>query len=317
MPYTRSTTIGFQRELLPNLALTVDYLHQDGIDQLISVNLNAGRRATTNSASAITRRYQTLGQVIQNTFVPVDTKFFNDQPFSTVNVTNVTTRLNEGRTKYDALQVSLDKRLNRGLQFKAAYTLSKGRGNTSANGTPAPNFQLLDDLRLDADEGPTAFDRRHNFVFSGFYEIPRTRGLIFSGVVRGLSGTPFTIIDSRIDADQNGINFDPLPAGSYTGRRTFQNGETLTFEFENEGGRNGARNPGFFSTDLRLAYRFKITERLNTDFSFDIFNVTNRTNFDNVSGDLQGGANTSYLVPTIISPNAAPRTLQFGFRVSF
>jgi hypothetical protein len=317
MPYTRSTSIGFQRELAPNLALTVDYLRQDGIDQLITANLNAGTRANTTSTSAITRRYRTLGEVIQNTFVPVDTKFFNDQPFSTVAVTNVTTRLNEGRTKYDALQVSLDKRLSRGLQLKASYTLSKGRGNTSGNGVPSPNFQLLDDLKLDLDEGPTAFDRRHNFVFSGFYEIPRTRGLIVSAVVRGLSGTPFTIIDSRIDADQNGINFDPLPAGSYSNSRTFPNGETLTFDFDNEGGRNGAVNPGFFSADLRLAYKYDITERIKAGFTFEIFNLTNRTNFDNVSGDFQGGVNTNYLMPTIISPNAAPRTLQLGFRVSF
>ncbi len=317
MPYTRSTTIGFQRELLPSLALTVDYLHQEGIDQLITANLNAGTRANTGSASAITRRYRTLGEVIDNTFVPVDTKFFNDQPFSTVNVTNVTTRINEGRTKYDALQISLDKRFSRGLQFKTSYTLSKGRGNTSGSGVPAANFQLLDNLNLDLDEGPTAFDRRNNFVFSGLYEIPRTRGLIVSAVVRGLSGTPFTIVNSRIDADQNGINFDPLPAGSYTGSRTFPNGETLTFTFDNEGGRNGALNPGFFSADLRLAYKYDITERIKAGFTFEIFNLTNRTNFGGVSGDFQAGANANFLVPTAISTNAAPRTLQLGFRVSF
>ncbi|HEX5085430.1 MAG TPA: TonB-dependent receptor [Blastocatellia bacterium] len=317
MPYTRSTSIGFQRELLPNLALTVDYLHQSGIDQLISVNLNAGTRANTNSTSAITRRYRTLGEVIDNTFVPVDTKFFSDQPFSNVNVTNVTTRLNEGRTKYDALQVSLDKRLERGLQFRVSYTLANGRGNTSGNGVPAANFQRLDDLNLDLDEGPTAFDLRHNFVFSGFYEIPRTRGLIVSGVVRALSGAPFTVFDSRIDADQNGINADPLPAGNYSNSLLFPNGETLSFNFENKGGRNGARSPGFLTADLRLAYKYNITERINAGFTFDMFNIANRTNFNVPSGDFQGGANSNFLVPTIISPNSTPRTLQLGFRVSF
>jgi hypothetical protein len=314
MPYSRSFTIGFQRELLPNLALTVDYLHQDGIDQLISANLNAGLRADTNPATVPTRRYTTLGEVIDNTFVPVDTKFFRDQPFSTAVVNNVTTRLNLGRTKYDAMQFSLERRFSRGLQFRASYTFANGRGNTGGNGTPAATFQRFDALNLDLSNGPTDFDRRHNFVFSGFYEIPRTRGLIVSTVVRGLSGNAFTIFNSRIDADQNGINTDPLPAGNYTGSFTFKNGETMTFDFENKGGRNGARNPGFFLADLRLAYKFKITERINTGFTFEMFNITNRTNFAGPSGDLN---NASFLVPTSINTNSMPRTLQLGFRVSF
>jgi Carboxypeptidase regulatory-like domain/TonB dependent receptor-like, beta-barrel/TonB-dependent Receptor Plug Domain len=318
MAYTRSVSAGFQRELAPSLALTVDYIHTDGIDQLISANLNATTRTGTSSTAALApRRFATLGQVIQNTFVEVDTKFFNDQPFSNAAVNNVTTILNEGRTKYDALQIALDKRLSRGLDFKLSYTLSKGRGNTSGNGVQAAGFQLLDDLRLDLSEGPSAFDRRHNFVFSGYYEIPRTRGLIVSGLVRSLSGTPFTLIDSRVDADRNGINNDPLPAGNFTNSRTFPNGETLTFNFENEGGRNGARNPGFLTGDLRVAYKYNITERINAGFTFDIFNIANRTNFDGPSGDFQGGVNPNFLLPTIISPNSTPRTLQLGFRVSF
>ncbi len=317
MPYTRSLTIGFQRELLPNLALTVDYLHQDGIDQLISASLNAGRRANPDldtEINPITRRYNTLGEVIDNAFVPVDTQFFRDQPFSTSVVNNVTTQLNLGRTKYDAMQVSLERRFSRGLQFRASYTLANGRGNTSGNGVAAANFQQLDDLNMALNAGPTDFDRRHNFVFSGFYEIPRTRGLIVSTVLRGLSGSAFTIFDSRFDADQNAINADPLPAGNYTGSFTFDNGETMTFDFANKGGRNGARSPGFFLADLRLAYKYKLTERINTGFTFEIFNITNRTNFAGPSGDLN---NASFLVPTSISASSMPRTLQLGFRVSF
>jgi hypothetical protein len=318
MAYTRSVSIGFQREIAPSLALTVDYIHTNGVDQLISANLNATTRTGTASTAPLApRRFATLGQVIQNTFVDVDTKFFQDQPFENAAVNNVTTIINVGRTRYDALQISLDKRLSRGMYFKTSYTLSHGRGNTSGAGVQAAGFQLLDDLRLDLSEGPSAFDRRHNFVFSGYYEIPRTRGLIVSGLVRALSGTPFTIIDSRVDADQNGINNDPLPAGNFSNSRAFPNGETLSFSFENEGGRNGARNPGFLTGDLRVAYKYNITERINAGFTFDIFNIANRTNFEGPSGDFQGGVNTNFLVPTIISPNSTPRTLQLGFRVSF
>ena len=89
-------------------------------------------------------------------------------------------------------------------------------------------------------------DRRHSVVISGRMEIPETRGATLSGVLRMLSGTPFTIQDTNIDADQNGILFDPLPAGTYSGTSadSMQN-------VENKGGRNGARGPGFMQLDLR------------------------------------------------------------------
>jgi outer membrane receptor protein involved in Fe transport len=313
MPYTRSFSIGIQRELFSNMAVTADYIHTDGLSQFVSVNLNPGRRATTASTGTITRQFSTLGQVIQNSSVPVITDSFSNSAFQNLAVTNVTTRLNVGETKYDALQLSLDKRLSRGLQFKASYTLSKGTGNVSGNGTPTANFQTQDGLNLEEGRGPTAFDRRHNFVFSGLYRVPRTRGLVISTVVRALSGTPFTILNSTIDANQNGINFDPLPAGTFTNSRTFANGETLNFEVDNKGGFNGARLPGFFSVDLRLAYKFNFTERVNAGFTFEVFNLANRTNYDELS--VSGNASQStFLIPSIAKP---PRTLQLGFRVAF
>jgi outer membrane receptor protein involved in Fe transport len=317
MPYTRSASLGFQQELMRNLALTVDYIHQDNVDQLITISLNPGVRPDTNSASTPARRYTTLGQVIQNAIVPVDTKFFAGTPFQTIGAANVTTRINAGDSNYDALQIALDRRFDQGLQFKLAYTLAKARGNTAGGGVPSANFQLLDQLNLDKDEGPTNFDRRHNFVFSGLYQIPKTRGLMVSTIIRALSGTPFTIFDSRVDGDRNGINLDPLPAGSFTGRRRFPNGETLSFDYDNQGGRNGARNPGFFQTDLRLAYKYNLTERINAGFTFELFNLFNRVNYDTVSGNFNGGANADFLVPTILSPSTVPRTMQLGFRVAF
>jgi outer membrane receptor protein involved in Fe transport len=313
MPYTRSFTIGLQREIIRNMAVTADFIHSDGIDQFLTVNLNPGRRVSTVSTAAIIRSYSTLGQVIDNSFVPVVTDIFGNTPFRTLAVSSVTTRVNEGRTNYNALQLSVDKRYSQGFQFKLSYTLAKGFGNTTGNGVPTANFQTQTSLGLDENSGPTAFDRRHNFVFSGLYRIPRTRGLIVSTVIRALSGPPFTIFNSRVDADQNGINLDPLAPGFYSNFRVFPNGERLDFAELNNGGINGARLPGFFSVDLRLAYKFKFNERINAGFTFEVFNVANRTNFDelSVSGD---SSNLAFLVPTVAKP---PRTLQLGFRVAF
>jgi len=313
MSYTRSFSIGFQRELFANTAVTADFIHTDGVNQFLTVNLNPGRRATTASTGAITRQFATLGDVIQNSFVPVITNSFSNTAFQTLAVTNVATRLNIGETKYNALQLSLDKRFSRGFQFKTSYTLAKGTGNVSGSGTPTANFQTQSGLNLEEGRGPTAFDRRHNFVFSGLYRVPRTRGLVVSTIVRALSGSPFTILNSTIDTNQNGINFDPLPAGAVTNSRTFANGETLTFDVDNKGGFNGARLPGFFSVDLRLAYKFNFTERINAGFTFEVFNLANRANYDEttVSGDR---SQSTFLIPSVAKP---PRTLQLGFRFAF
>lgn len=313
MPYTRSFSIGFQHELMRNLAVTADYIHSDGIDQFLTVNLNPGRRVNTSSTGTIVRQFSTLGQVIQNSFVPVVTDFFENTPFQNLAVTSVTTRINEGRTKYDALQLSADRRFGQGFQFKVSYTFAKGRGNSTGSGVPTANFQTQTGLGLEENSGPTAFDRRHNFVFSGLYRIPKTRGLVVSTVIRALSGIPFTIFNSRIDANQNGINVDPLAPGFYSNFRVYPNGERLDFGELNNGGINGARLPGFLSVDLRLAYKFRFTERVNAGFTFEVFNLANRTNFDenSVSGDV---SNVAFLVPTVAKP---PRTLQLGFRVAF
>ena len=76
-------------------------------------------------------------------------------------------RVNVGRTDYDALELHVDKRFSGNYSAKVSYTLSYSRGNMSGNGIPQLPMQVLDDLGLDANEGPTDFDRRHNLVVSG------------------------------------------------------------------------------------------------------------------------------------------------------
>jgi len=87
----------------------------------------------------------------------------------------------------------------------------------------------------------------------------------------------------------------------------------MTFNVENKGGRNGARLPGFFGIDLRLAYKHNFSERVNAGFTFEVFNLTNRTNFDEatITGD---PSNVNFLIPLGAKPS---RTLQLGFRIAF
>jgi hypothetical protein len=198
--------------------------------------------------------------------------------------------------------------------LRLAYTLSRSRGNTSGVFPLAGNmgispFQYLDDLRLDANEGPTDVDRRHNFVLSGSALVPRTGGLTVAAVVRALSGLPFTIQDTEVDADRNGVPFDPLPAGTYSG--TGPN----SFTVENAGGRNGARGPGFFQADVRVGYRVGFGAR-HLDVFGEVFNLTNKVNFEvgTTSGDRRS---TDFLTYVALRAGAVPRTGQVGMRFVF
>jgi hypothetical protein len=73
-----------------------------------------------------------------------------------------------------------------------------------------------------------------------------------SAVARALSGLPFSLIDSNVDADRNGILFDFLLAGTYSG--TGRNAITVDYD----GKRNGAYGPAFFQLDMRIGYRINV-----------------------------------------------------------
>ena len=125
--------------------------------------------------------------------------------------------LNVGETDYDALMLQFDKRFSNNYSARVSYTLAHSRGNTSGTGVAASGFQVLDDMHLELNEGPTDFDQRHNFVVSGTALVPKTGGLNFSWVARALSGTPFSLTNANIDPDRNGTIAEPLPAGDYSG----------------------------------------------------------------------------------------------------
>ena len=282
VPYADQLTIGFERALGPALSASVDYVHASGRDQFMSRDLNPGLRVDATRTGRIVR---------------VDPAF----------VSSVYMRVNAGRTEYDALQLHFNRRWAGTHAFRLSYTLSRSRGNTSGVGISP--FQYLDDPRLDANEGPTDVDRRHNLVLSGLARVPRTGGLTVSAVVRALSGSPFTIQDTDVDADRNGILFDPLPAGTYSG--TGPN----SFTVENAGGRNGARGPGFFQADVRLGYRVALGAR-HLDVFGEVFNLTNKANF--IVGATNGDRrSTDFLTYIALRGGAVPRTGQVGVRLAF
>jgi len=226
-------------------------------------------------------------------------------------VAQVSQPVNAGAIDYDGLQVALVKRFASDYSYRVSYTLGYSRGNTSGAAIPLSDFQLLGDLNLDLNEGPTNVDRRHNLVISGQALVPKTRGLTFAWVVRALSGAPFRLFDSTTDPDLNGQFTEPLPAGNYTGTPG-PNRNPWTVDFESK--RNGARGPGLFQADVRFGYRLRPGQNRTLDLFMDVFNITNRANFDNPLGDRRL---PDFLNLTALRAGAIPTTVQFGVRMGF
>src|SRR5262249_42771283 len=74
----------------------------------------------------------------------------------------------------------------------------------------------------------------------------------------------------------NGELVDPVPAGTYSGTGT----DSLQ-NVEYKGGRNGATGPDFFQMDVRAGWRRRLRGDQALEVFLDIFNITNRANFDN------------------------------------
>ena len=189
-PYTDQLSLGVERQLRPDLSVSADYVHAFGRDQLMAVALNPTLRATTAVTSPNVRQGSATLSAITTA---LQQRYPGFAPFTGA----VTTFENVGKTDYDALMLQVEKRHSNNWMARLSYTLAYSRGNTSGGGIPASPFQVLDNLNLDLNEGPTSFDQRHNLVLSGMTIIPRTGGLTFGWVARALSGSPFTIV--RLD----------------------------------------------------------------------------------------------------------------------
>ena len=301
IPYTDQLSIGAERQLRGNLSASADYVHAFARDQLMAVALNPTLRATTSVTSPNVRQGSA-------TLTAITEQLRQRYPGFANFTGNVTTYQNVGETDYDALMLQLEKRYSQNWMARVSYTLAHSRGNTTGSGIPASAFQVLDNLNLDLNEGPTNFDQRHNLVVSGTAVIPRTGGFTVGWVARAMSGTPFTVFDSRIDEDRNGTLADPLPAGTYSGSGT------NTISVENNGGRNGAYGPGFFKLDLRLGYTIGLVAQRRLELFGEVFNLTNRANFSDPTGDI---ASANFLRVTGLSTSTNPRLVQLGARFSF
>jgi hypothetical protein len=219
---------------------------------------------------------------------------------------------NTGEATYNALNLSLEKRYANNWSGRVSYSLSKVEG-TANDQADRNQYQVGTNLNLDLQNGPGNVDRRHILSLGGQTEIPHSGGITLSSTLRYMTGAPFTVYDSSIDADRNGELVDPLAPGTYSGTAldSMQN-------LENKGGRNGAYGPDYLQLDARVGWRHRISSK-TLELFLDIYNITNRANFDNpvLANRDRRTANNFLVLTNLRGGGGFPRQALMGARFVF
>jgi hypothetical protein len=110
---------------------------------------------------------------------------------------------------YNSLQISVTRRLSRGLQLLASYTYAKSLDNASGQEEIDTTTILGNQLDPKANRGVSDFDRTQRFVMSYLWDVPQPaftqtspagRLLLsewqLAGIITAMSGQPFDIVDN-------------------------------------------------------------------------------------------------------------------------
>ena len=243
---------------------------------------------------------------------------------------------------YNSLQLSVTKRFSRGLQFLSAYTYGKSNDYYSG-GTINELFAVAgDQFDWRTNYGPSDFDRRHRFVTSFVYDVPKLvdesnsaklllNNWQLNGILTLQTGTPYSIVQIVGNNIIQRANFNPAFSGSIETSGSTQsrlNGffniaafapstlGTTTFDPNNPFGntpRNLLYGPGQKNMDFSIVKFIPIRESLRAEFRTEFFNLFNWANFANPNNNIAVGTTFG----RISSTSAGPRVIQFAFKLNF
>lgn len=239
---------------------------------------------------------------------------------------SITERDSSGTSRYDALWVTANKKMSKGLQFNASYTWSHSIDENSRNNQ---GIVVQDSNDIFTSVGSSDFDARHRFVVNAIYDMPFKGNRFVSGwsiapIVSVQSGNPFNITSSSSTITGIGGTVRPDLAGTPQIK-----GDPLSNWFVNPAvfiappvgqlgvvGRNSFVGPGFTDVDLALFKNTKITERTNLQLRADAFDLLNHPNYGQPSGTIGAvGVISSTRFPT--GDSGSSRQLQLALKLQF
>jgi outer membrane receptor protein involved in Fe transport len=325
-PYADQWNFGVQQQVTSKDVLTVNYVG------------SVGRRLDIGGAYNVAMAPG--GNVGCPTFAADPSHFNCGAPFPYIGATAYDR--NQGKSTYNALQVSLNGRQEHGLTYLISYTWSKSLDLGCTGWYGVEGCSIQNPYNLQADKGPSATDLPQIFSAAWVYALPFGKGGKFAtgsslmntliggwnlnGVLSLNSGTPFDVGTGKDRAQTGNYNYGNgygyeranLVGSLYPGNKTpaewinvasFQLPALNTF---GNLGRDSLRSDWNKSLDLSLFRQFPITERFRMEFRFEAFNVTN-TPIWAVPVSSMEASNFGSVTHTA----STPRQLQFGLKFYF
>ena len=260
---------------------------------------------------------------------------------------------NDGNTDYNALELSLQRRMSKGLSYSLGYTFSHGLADFGDNLTDPDGAFPQNSYNYAAEMSNSTLDIRSRFVGNFLWDLPFgpgkrflsspgaagrwLGGWQFNGIVILQTGSPYSAT-----AGDDGLlgvrNVYANCAGDpFAGATTDHNLYTTTgflinpAAFAQPGpgtfGNCAPRKfhgPGIQMIDLSLFKDFSFTERWRVQFRTEFFNAFNHPNFANPSANISSpgsfGKVSNTLAPILGTDSGGPgdpREIQFALKLYF
>jgi hypothetical protein len=286
-PYQMQSNAGWSHELSADTVISADYVNSLGRD------LNFRPRVNQRIPGSLSnpRRLAVL------------------VPTLTPNVNATRPTVSRGESQYNAMILSLRRRLSHGADFSASYTLQKGISTIGAAADELntaniqdPNNPFNDPRQL----GPNlSTDSRHLVSISATFQLPF--GVRIAPIYLFRSALPVNLIDGR-DLNLDGDAVD-IPAKAYAVDSFDANAPTGTQTTFKETGTcdtvNCGRGMSQQQTNLRLSKVFGLGGRAHVEAIGEIFNLFNNINPSGfrarVNIPATGAADPALLEPTTFS----------------
>jgi hypothetical protein len=259
-PYQMQSNAGWSHELSADTVISADYVNSLGRD------LNFRPRVNQRIPGSLSnpRRLQVL------------------VPTLTPNVNATRPTVSRGESQYNAMILSLRRRLSHGADFSASYTLQKGISTIGAAADELntaniqdPNNPFDDPRQL----GPNLnTDSRHLVSISATFQLPF--GVRIAPIYLFRSALPVNLIDGR-DLNLDGDAVD-IPAKAYAVDSFDANAATGSQTTFKELGTcatvNCGRGMSQQQTNLRISKLFSLGGRTHVEAIGEIFNLFNNIN---------------------------------------
>ena len=326
--YAEDWNLAIERQLTSTTGLEIAYVGTKGTHLQLLENIN--QPFVVNGIYASTRPYPAL---------PLSSPVLPSQcapPFPLCPLNNIMQVDSVGNSNYNALWLTATQRVAHGLQFMASYTYSKSLDYNSLSGS-SETIPLQNSYNPRGDYGPSEYDARHRFVFSGLYSLPFKGNRLVEGWQLGIisqaqAGNPITPLVTIGPGTGISLNVRPnvtspvqvtgSPLQWFANKAVFVSPCTTTAGVTRctpgDMGRDSITGPDFVNTDFSITKNTKITERLTAQFRGEAFDVFNHPNFGNPSLTV-GSATFGQILSTRFSVGdfGSSRQIQLALKLIF